>query len=173
MLPPESSTMPNPLAALQDPMPPARCRIIHKELITRDDWLATLLDHIDRGGTIVAGSWIIKHHLTQGGTLPASLHERIVMLLAASDQWEAKLHILQCIDHLHITSGCRARVYPMIRALTEHRNAFVRAWALSGLDFLASHHPAYRVETDRLLAKAKATDSPAVCARLRQLPTRT
>jgi HEAT repeat protein len=59
--------------------------------------------------------------------------------LADSDRWEIRLQIVRALPLLDWTPRERKRVIQILRQNVEHRQKFVRAWALDGLATFAEH----------------------------------
>ena len=142
---------------------------IYDELQEVENWTELLIEQMEHGKSCISVTWLLKHHLSRGGQLDPVLHGRMLSMLDATEEWEAKLHILQCIPFLAIHAEIVSDLHETIINLTRHTNAFIRAWALSGLHSLSLQYPEYRQDTEERLSRAMTRDSAAVRARIRRI----
>ena len=119
---------------------------------------------LERGAT-----WLLKRYLESGGTLSAKDVSQLLSALPASEDWEAKLHILQCLTLLRIADKDRTTVEAFVREGLDSDNKFVRAWAYSGFYELARQFRDYRDEAEQLLENAMSREAPSVKARIRNI----
>jgi len=111
-------------------------------------------------------TWLIKHHLEQGWITQDSgpePHEIVTMVnaLPAFTHWEARLHVLQCLDHLDIPESATAPLATYLETAITDTAKFVRAWAYHGWCVLAEQHPAYLPHAVALLEAAQISESAA------------
>lgn len=117
-----------------------------------------------------AASWLIKHHLEAGGGLSEGQAQCFFAASRAFMDWEARLHALQIMEFIEIPAGSVRDAKRVVERGLADENKFVRAWAYSGFARLASAHPRFREEAERLLADAEETETAAsVRARVRQI----
>lgn len=112
-------------------------------------------------------SWLLKRWLEAGGQLSAETTQALFYRLPSLVHWETRLHLLQSLDHLTISSGQVDAVHRFIVQQLGAKKTFVRAWAYSGFYQLAKQHPQFRSEVDALFIKANAEESASVRARIR------
>jgi len=111
-------------------------------------------------------TWLIKHHLEQGWITHGSGPEpdevgTMVKALSVFTHWEARLHVLQCLDHLDIPQSATAPLAAYLETAITDTTKFVRAWAYHGWYVLAEQHPAYRARAVALLEAAQSSESAA------------
>jgi len=92
--------------------------------------------------------------------------------LADSDKWEIRLQIVRTLPLLAWRARERARAIQILRRDVEHRQKFVRAWALDGLAAFARHDAALLPEVLEQLASFERSGSKALAARARQIRRR-
>lgn len=148
---------------------PARLTRVYPVLIGEVSWMERLVERICRNDCSIACTWLLKHHLEQGGELDERLHARVIKTIDTLDHWEARLHILQCLSHLKIPADLGDSLHECIIKLTRDGNGFIRAWAYSGLHHLALQHPRFTASTAHHLNLALTHGNPATKARIRQL----
>ena len=113
-------------------------------------------------------TWMIKRALERGEAVP-DLSDEILQLLPAMDEWQARLHLLQSIRFLRISSRAKEDLRSELLRLVRDGNNFVRAWAYDGLHRLGSQHPEFAEEAEALCRKALESEAPSVKARIRNL----
>lgn len=116
-----------------------------------------------------SATWLIKHHLEQGGSLSAKQRTKLFRSLKSLQDWESKLHVLQCLPTLKLTKRQAEQTIDFLRACTEDSNKFVRAWAFGGMHVLSEQHGEYREEAEQKIAWASENEAPSVRARIRQV----
>ena len=134
------------------------------------DFLVHVIALIGKAPTQVGATWLLKHSFDEGGVpLDAALASAAYSKVDGLVRWEAKLHILQCMERLPIPESRVRPVEQFLRDCLASEVKFVRAWAYSGFHELARQHPAFRAEASRLLADALETETAAsVLARVRR-----
>ncbi len=111
-------------------------------------------------------TWLIKHHLEQGwmerGEGP-NTNETAAMIkaLPTLTHWEARLHLLQSLDHFEIPKSSAAPLATFLETAIKDNAKFVRAWAYHGWYVLADQHPTYLPQATALLEEAQSTESAA------------
>ena len=122
--------------------------------------------------TLQSGStWLLKHYL-EHHKQPIAEHlvETIYLHLDKLVEWEAKLHVLQCMQYLPVSKICKNSTELFILENIVSEVKFVRAWAYSGYYHLARQYPELRQQVERVLTDALENDPAAsVKARVRKL----
>nr|MCP4417173.1 hypothetical protein [Chloroflexota bacterium] len=114
-------------------------------------------------------TWLLKHHLENGQIIEPKETSKIFKLLHKLDNWEAKLHILQCIPFMQIAKTEKEEVAIFLRKCLIDNNKFVRAWAYNGFYEISIQYPEYKKETKQLLETAMRDEAPSVKARIRNI----
>ena len=142
--------------------------IFHR--FARETWfLARIIELMARKELQAGTSWLLKRHLDNGGTIGFADSRRLFELLPLLDDWQAKLHLLQCLARLEIDEAGKKCLDPFLRGGLRSDNKFVRAWSYSGFYELAVRFPEYREETARFFEMALRDEAPSVKARIRKL----
>ena len=114
-------------------------------------------------------TWLLKQHSQKNTALSKREVQSILQLIPVLDGWEAKLHLLQCLPHLKITTELSKTVESFVRECIANDNKFVRAWGYGGFYELARQHPTYQDEAMQLIEAAKRDEPPSVQARIRRV----
>ena len=117
----------------------------------------------------VGATWLLKRHLECGGKLSSAQVRKIYASLDQLSEWEAILHVLQCMPEMPVPKGQIGKVAQFLRDCLAHKRPFVRAWAYNGFHELAVRHEIYREEMTRLIAHAAQNEAASVKARLRNI----
>lgn len=119
----------------------------------------------ERGAT-----WLLKRRFDQGDApLAGPLRDRLFDALGGLRHWEAKLHILQCLERIGIPKARRKEAEQFVRDCLESERTLVRAWAYTGFAVLAAEHPAYREEALGVLTEGETKESAgSIRVRLRE-----
>ena len=133
------------------------------------NFVATILAHVADLNLQRAATWLLKRHLELGNPLSAPECHSILGSLSAQHDWESRLHLLQCLPYLSIADEDRAGLERFLEECVGSDRKFVRAWAYSGYNELALRFPQYREAVDGMLARASASESASVRARIRNL----
>lgn len=147
----------------------AALQSIHERHSVEEDFVAAILVHLADANLQWGATWLLKRHLELGNPLSAPECRSILGSLSAQQDWESKLHLLQCLPHLTIAHEDRAGLERFLEACVRSDRKFVRAWAYSGYNELALRFPQYREAVDGMLARAAASESASVRARIRNL----
>jgi len=124
----------------------------------------------DEDGRVRSGAvWLLRLLHRDGYTFTAAQARAIVDLVIVAYHWEPRLNLLQIVAALPVAPADRARVLKALEALTEDNNGFVRAWAYSALHAHSRDDARARKRADALIARAEASETPAVRARIRQM----
>ncbi|MDE0231542.1 MAG: hypothetical protein OXN93_04595 [bacterium] len=134
-----------------------------------EGFLATILEHIADVEFQRAATWLLKRHLEAGNSLSPESSRAILGVLSDQEDWESKLHILQCLPYFDIPEAETAGLEQFLDSCLESDNKFVRAWAYSGYNELSLRFPRYREEVDHMLAKAGESEAASVRARIRNI----
>ncbi len=124
-------------------------------------------DDLQKGAT-----WLLKKYLESGGTLDNKQISTIYNSLSALQQWETKLHVLQCVPYMAIASGEKRRLENFLRKTLTDSNKFVRAWSYNGFYELARQHPEYVAEAKQFFEMAMRDEAASVKARIRTIVKR-
>ncbi|MCB1022770.1 MAG: hypothetical protein KDB79_00165 [Acidobacteria bacterium] len=143
--------------------------IIYNRFSIDAEFLPKVFELSQDEATEIGATWLLKKHLEMGNTLSVRLTEDFYSFLHKPVNWEAKLHLLQCIPRLSIPSSGKAEAETFIRNCLSSKNKFVRAWAYGGFCKLADEHPEYRDEARQLVDFAMTEESASVKARIRNV----
>lgn len=116
-----------------------------------------------------AATWLVKHYLEKRHRLEPGEIAELYKAAQNFENWEAKLHILQCIQYMPIAESEKNRVEHFLRECLMDTNKLVRAWAYSGFYETALQFPEYRGEAQELLAMAMQDEAASVKARIRSV----
>ncbi len=116
-----------------------------------------------------ASSWLLRRYLGAGATLSQMQTEQALTVLTARYHWEARLHVLQMMGNLTLTSSRVEQLWLALIEQTKDTNKFIRAWSYYGLAVIADQHPPYRDRALALLAAAEGEDAASVRARIRRI----
>ncbi len=143
---------------------------VYKDHGGHADFLASAIALIADETTQIGATWLLKHYFDEGGrALDAAQATAIYTKLDALTQWEAMLHILQCMEHVPVSENRVEFVEKFLRRCLADEVKFVRAWAYSGFHELARQHPEFQAEALRMLTDALETESAgSVLARIRR-----
>lgn len=145
-------------------------RQVYQRLSAQDDFVSALIEELGAGSEYHGiASWFLKHHLEQGACLSADHVSHIYTLAARIEDWEAMLHLLQCLPSIGIPRASREWAELFVRRGLDSKNKFVRAWAYNGFNELAVNFPAYRKEAADMFADALQHEAASVKARVRNL----
>lgn len=124
---------------------------------------------LTRETALQAGAtWLLKKHLENRNRLNEAQIRTLWSLAGGLDQWEARLHVLQCLPFLPIGVSQKDEVAQFLRQSLDSKNKFVRAWAYGGFIELAGQHPEFEKETEDHLRRALDREAASVKARIRQ-----
>lgn len=137
-----------------------------------DDLPGLLLEMMQTPSRQVAATWLLKHGLEAGHVLNQDQTADLLNHLSSLTQWEAILHILQCLPFLEIPTEATDNLKSALEREMKSKRPFIRAWAYGGAATLANQYPDYRSWSDPLCAQALIQEAPSVKARLRQLNLR-
>ena len=126
-------------------------------------WL--IVERIEEDGA----TWLLKHHFEEGGGLSAEDIDKIYSVLPNMDDWEGRLHILQCIPYMPIEKHNYEVVEAFVRKGLTGDHKLIRAWSYNGFYELAAAFPELRPEAQEIFDKALQDEAASVTARIRNL----
>ena len=142
---------------------------IHNHYADLEDYLHRLISVARAGSAEVEATWLIKKFLETRPNPDAEMTQRLLELLPHATDWQARLHVLQCIQHLDLSHAPVDDFRVAILAALDSSNKLVRAWAYDCLFRLAElRHAESGTDMVRIMS-AVENESPAVRARLRKL----
>ena len=121
-------------------------------------------EEVHRGAT-----WLLKHHLEHKKSFSDGQIASVFSQLDSLKNWEAKLHILQCLPYLTVSSEHRNGVEEFVRGCLSEINKFVRAWAYNAMYELACQYPELQPEAEVMFEAASEDEAASVKARVRNI----
>ena len=133
-------------------------------------FLADLVHLTDTPTRQQGTTWLLKHHFdTRKTALPADLVAEHISQFPMVQDWQARLHILQYLEHLDLPEDAKATVCTFVDQSLGSDRTFVRAWAWHGLVVLAERYPERRAAAlDRLKEAQAAETAGSVKVRIRK-----
>lgn len=137
-------------------------------------FIKTLIEALTIPACQRAASWLIKHYLedkqhNQPHHFSAEFCNSFYASVSVLQHWEAKLHILQCMEKINIPEHQKQNVYSFLQQCATSDNKFVRAWAYSGLQVFASRFTDVEANVYEQLKSAYESEKAAsVKVRLRK-----
>lgn len=105
-------------------------------------------------------TWLLKHHFDRKGpALQQDLARSHILQFEAIDDWQARLHVLQYLEHLDLPEDSEKVVSDFVEGSLRSDRTFVRAWAWHGLAVLAERFSLRRDETIKQLTEAQARET--------------
>jgi len=138
-----------------------------------DWWLDEALLLASLSEASLSATSLLKRHIDLGGSLDTVQQKRFVLIGLASNQWQARMHILQSLDQMCIEPEHYPTVCQFAFASKEDPNKFIRAWSCSVVCRLAVLDEKYQPFASAALALAEADEAASVRARVRQLRKKT
>ena len=135
----------------------------------KEDFLATIIEHIAVVEVQRAATWLLKRHLETGNSLSPRSSREILDTLSDQEHWESKLHILQCLPYLDIPEDKSADLERFLDSCLDSDNKFLRAWAYNGFNELSIRFPRYREEVNQMLVRALESEAASARARIRNI----
>ena len=129
----------------------AALQSIYRRHCADEDFVATTLVLVADVNLQRAATWMLKRHQELGNPLSARECRSILGSLSVQQDWESKLHLLQCLPYLSIADEDRVGIEQFLDACVRSDKKFVRAWAYSGYHELALRFPQYREAVDACL----------------------
>lgn len=134
----------------------------------QDNFFEDVISLISDSTLEVAATWLARQCILDGSGVNKQQAVAVLTPLLRGENWQAMLHVLQCLDFLPIDRETKPQVEATLRYSLDHPNKFVRAWSYSGLARLAELFPALQTEVAQLVALALKDESASVKARIRQ-----
>ncbi|NIB42821.1 hypothetical protein HBA55_24655 [Pseudomaricurvus alkylphenolicus] len=119
--------------------------------------------------TSKGSSWLLKHHLENGGSLEVQQRAELIKQLLPMDDWQSQLHLLQCLPYVTFPARQKKKVERFLRGCLGSENKFVRTWSYNGFYLLADQFPEYREEAQQFLQMALRDEAASVKARIRNI----
>lgn len=114
-------------------------------------------------------TWLLKYYLESGSRLKINEAKKVYGLLSQLENWETRLHVLQCIPYIPVTKTEKNKVEVFLRNCLCDTNKFVRAWSYNGFYELSSQYPEYKEETKQFFEMAMRDEVTSVKARIRNI----
>lgn len=140
------------------------CRNCNEDSFTRQIVEFSSVESLQLGAT-----WLLKRHLENGRDLTEKETTLIFRAMPMLENWEAKLHLLQCLPYLAILKNEKYLVERFLRECLMDANKFVRAWSYSGFYEISVQYPEYQKEAAQLFEMAMKDESASVKARIRNV----
>lgn len=148
----------------------ASLKEIHQKFQKKDSFWITLLDVYQSDKTLrKACTWLIKYHYDQKYSIKQSLIDQMLSMCNELTDWESKLHILQLLPDLKISSKNVPLLDVFVRNCLKDDKKFVRAWAYQGFYELTKYIPEYKHELNVICEEALLVESASVKARIRKI----
>lgn len=142
---------------------------VYERHVTRSDFVGQLVSLMGREDLQTGATWLLKHHLETGNIeLDEETAHAIFTAATTLTPWEARLHVLQCMDYITIPKSGLQAAETFIRTCLEDDAKFVRAWAYNGFHRMAEQHEIFRDEATELLNDAMQREQAgSIRARIR------
>lgn len=114
-------------------------------------------------------TWLIKHHYDSGQVLPKPLIKKLLTACNNVKIWEAKLHLLQLLQHFELTEKTIIITENFARNCMTDNNKFVRAWAYNGLYELTKYIPELKTELEFICQRAMETESASIKSKVKKI----
>ena len=143
---------------------------VYDRYSSQPDFLELLIVQMNASSLQSGATWLLKHHFDCGGEkLDAELATQLYKNLPALVLWDAKLHVLQVMQHMPIPGHQAAMTKAFVDQCLQDDVKFVRAWAYSGFWELARQHPRFRGQAEALLQNGLEQETAAsIKARIRK-----
>jgi hypothetical protein len=143
---------------------------LYQLLSDQPDFDHKLISALDGDETIHrVVTWLMKHHLELKQEFDGDVVEKIFSSLDVLNNWEAKLHLLQCLPYIRIPATYRSETEAFVKSCLTEINKFVRAWAYNGMYELACQFPDMRPEAEKLFNDVADDEAASVKARIRNI----
>jgi len=146
--------------------------------------LAVVLDDPSRVGELAAltedDDWLVRQRaadllekLAHSHPDWIEPHKRVFIgPLADAEQWEIRLQVVRALPLFRWTPADRRRALEILRRDVEHRQTFVKAWALDSLATMAGGDKGVLAVVQRQLRRFERSGSKALAARSRAIRAR-
>lgn len=112
---------------------------------------------LQRGAT-----WLLKRHFdNKGAPLSQKQTNAHIGQFAGFEDWQAKLHVLQYLEHLDLADDAETPLSGFLNETLQSDQKFVRAWTYWGLAVLAQRFPDRARKTRQLLTEAQTRETAA------------
>jgi len=142
---------------------------IYERFCLQTDFIPQLIQLISQQTYQKGATWLLKHYFELGGKLEQKQVNTIYSNLHLLQNWESKLHILQCIPYMTIVEAEKKNVESFLRNCLIDSNKFVRAWTYNGFYELSIQYPEYQKETKQFFEMAMRDEAASVKARIRNI----
>ncbi len=132
-------------------------------------FIPTIIDLVANVSLQKGATWLLKRHLENKNRLADAEVAEIYDQLKIMEQWESRLHILQCLPFIPIIKPKKKKVESFLRTCLLDNNKFVRAWAYNGFYELAVQYPEYKKEAHQFFEMAMRDEAPSVKSRIRNI----
>ncbi len=146
-----------------------KLKSIYRQYGHSRDFIQLLLQVVKQPQMEVAAAWLLKHHLALGQSLSNQQTADLLELINDLHSWQARLQMLQCMQHLQIPASAKHNVEVFSRNNLSDDNKFVRAWAYDAFYRLGQQYPEYGPESQQVLQMGLADEPPSVTARIRKI----
>ncbi|MDN3688122.1 hypothetical protein [Cyclobacterium jeungdonense] len=117
----------------------------------------------------VSSSWVLKHHVDQGGTLSPDQVAQLLNKLDGLRFWESRLHLLQVIPKVALTAAQAEHLEPTVRSLLSSERAFVKAAAFAAYFEIVELFPELKNEFRLLCEDSLDKVSASVRVKIRRI----
>ncbi len=142
---------------------------VYDEFSVNPRFVASLTGCMTSNELQVGATWLLKHALESGCSMTPAQRRNFTLSLKALEDWEARLHALQCFPLDAIDWKQRRAVEAFVRNNLKDSAKFVRAWAYNGFYELALRFPEYREEALLVLEEGAREEAASVRARIRNV----
>jgi len=142
---------------------------IYNQYYNKSDFHSSIVSLIKNKSYETGASWLLKHDFELGGQLNANEISIVYGVLSKLEYWEAKLHLLQCIEYMPISKTDVKKVENFLRLTLSGENKFVRTWAYNGFYLLAKQYIEYQEDANQFFEMALRDEAPSVKARIRNI----
>ncbi len=144
---------------------------IADEISIRPDALeiAILIIDSNEPNANVGGSWILKHLLELGFQADKDLCKKVLSWLESFDENDARLHLLQILNHIEIPKSVHHDLFALGLELASDKNTFIRAWAYNLIGLIAYRNFKFEAETQKRLQYALNSETASIKARIRNM----
>ena len=132
-------------------------------------FIGTLIKLMEVTACQKGATWLLKAWFKSDQSITPEQASKIISHLGILEDWEAKLHILQCLPSLSIKPQQKLSVEKFLRTTLLDKNKFIRAWSYNGFYELANQYPEYQDEAKQFFEMAMRDEAASVKARVRNI----
>ena len=137
---------------------------------TKPDFIPSLIELYRQETELEhATTWLIKHHIDQGGKLELSQYEVLYNKLDQLDYWESSLHVLQIIKATSLNRSLSEILVPKIEPYLQAPKKFLKAAAFEAYAELLPFIPELKTEFLALCEYEMQRSSASVKVKLRRI----